>query len=103
MNKMLLSSLTVISLPEANLIDTIQQLQYGELYGIEIEVTDLDNEDLSLSRTLSPAMRDLISYIREGCQSIDILTIHNGQPTCAETDFKLNGFRCRRKTKFPTK
>ena len=94
---MLQSTLVSLSLPEANLVDTIQFVQFGELFGVEIP-----SEENTLERQVSPAMLELILYIRTGCQYIDVLSIHNGQPTFAETDFKKNGFRCRRKVKFPT-
>lgn len=97
---MLKSSVIRITLPEANLIDTIQFVKYGELYGVEIP--DESNLLMPFERALSQAMIDLINQIRNGGQYIDVLTIHNGQPTCAEYDFKLNGFRCRKKVRFPT-
>lgn len=87
----------LVSGPEHALIETIQALQYGELYGVQV-----DAEDRWVDCEVSPAMRDLLGYIRDGAQHIDILTVHNGQPTLAETDLLLNGFRCRKKVKFPS-
>ena len=83
----------------SNLIEAITRVQFGELYGVEIAA----RSELHVHRVeLSPAMQRSDLYIRGGCQYIDILTVHNGQPTLAETDSTSTGFRCRKKVKFPT-
>lgn len=87
-----------VSSHEADLIDAIRQVQFGELYGVEIAAGGGD----FIEMPLAPAMWDLILYIRSGVQHIDVLTVHHGQPIQAETDCKILGFRCRKKAKFPT-
>ena len=89
--------LELISSQECKLFETIQVVKYGELYGVEVE-----SGPKWIEYDLSPPMRSLLEYIRDGGQYIDILTIHNGQPAMAETDLKINGFRCRRKVRFST-
>jgi hypothetical protein len=83
---------------EYDLVEAIQQVCFGEIYGVEIE----QGGGQWIETNLSPAMLDLIFFIRSGVQYIDVLTVHQGQPTLAETDCKINGFRCRQKLKFPT-
>ena len=92
---MLLSYL--VSAREQELLDVIHEVQYGELYGVEIEAQEPGIEEL-----VSPAERDLLEAIRGGLQYIDVLTIHNAEPVVAELDYKRAGFRCRKKIKFPT-
>ncbi len=86
-----------LSEQERDLIDTIRELVFGELYGVEIP-----DREAVYTRLLTPIEQDLILYIRSGCQHIDILTVHNGQPAMAETDSKIRGFRARRRVRFPT-
>lgn len=85
----------VLTEHEENLIDAIHEMRFGELYGVEIPA---DGE--RLHKLLSPAEQELIYFIRAGHQYIDILTVHNGQPTLAEIDCKIRGFRTRRKVRF---
>ncbi len=92
---MLLSFL--VSAREQELLEVIREVQYGELYGVEIEAQEPEREEL-----VSPAERDLLEAIRGGIQYIDVLTIHNAEPVVAELDFTRASFRCRKKIKFPT-
>ncbi len=87
----------LISTPEYYLLEVIQDIQFGELFGVQV-----DDNAKWIEYEVSPAMQCLLEYIRDGAQYIDILTVHNGQPVLAETDMKLQGFRCRKKVKFPT-
>lgn len=82
---------------EAKLLDTIAEMQYGEIFGVEVPA----GVPL-IERDLSPQQLSLIEYLRSGCQSIDILTIHAGSPVMAENDRIIHGFRCRKKVRFPT-
>lgn len=86
-----------VSTPESKLLETMDEIQFGEMFGVQV-----DDGDRWIEYSLTPAQRDLIGYIREGAQYIDILTVHHGQPVLAETDLKIDGFRCRKKVKFPT-
>lgn len=94
---MLRSTIEIVSTAEYALLVAMREVQFGNLYGVEIK----DQRPI-VTQQLSQAEKDLIGYIRAGAQYIDILTVHNGQPTLAETDIKLNGFRCRKRVKFPT-
>ncbi len=87
----------LVSTPEYYLLEAIREIKYGELFGVQVD----DNHPW-IEYEVSPNDLDLLEYIRDGAQYIDVLTVHNGQPVLAETDFKLNGFRCRKKVKFPT-
>ncbi len=87
----------VVNSQIAVLITTTRSLRFGELYGVEI---DLDGDQYPLE--VSKNEYDLIEAIYNGLQHIDVLTIHNGEPVRAEVDEKTNGFRCRKKIKFPT-
>lgn len=92
----MLSSLSVSS-SERKLLTLIREVGFGEMYGVEI----LEGEH-DYVVTPTQAEHDLLMAIRNGLQHIDVLTIHNGEPTMAEVDFKDSGFRCRKKIKFPT-
>jgi hypothetical protein len=95
---MVISSPICLTPGEADLIGAIEKVRFGEIFGVEID----QGGGQWVEMDLTPAMWDLIMYIRTGVQYIDILTVHNGQPTLAETDCKIRGFLCRQKIKFPT-
>ncbi len=83
--------------PELDLVCAMRELGFGEMFGVEIP--DAEQE----TRLMIPqATYDLILHIRSGVRYIDVLTVHRGQPTLAETDLKIDTFRCRKKVKFPT-
>lgn len=92
---MLLSYL--VSSEEMMLLGAIRELGYGYMYGVRVEE---HKPDLPLEVT--HAEKDFLEAIRNGLQEIDVLTVHGGEPTVAETDYKHNGFRCRKKIRFPT-
>jgi hypothetical protein len=75
----------------------MQQVRFGEMFGVEIPSSEpyLDYHGASQTE------QDLIFVIRSGIQYIDVLTVHNGQPVTIELDQEINGFRCRKKIKFP--
>ena len=85
---------------ENNLIEAIKTIGYGEIFGCEIK-----QEIETLNTTMvDDGIRDLIEWTRtEGISYIDVLTVHQGSPVMAEIDCIVNGFKCRIKTKFPTK
>jgi hypothetical protein len=87
----------VVTVREADLIQTIRRLAYGEIYGVEIEdglrLIDVD---------VSECEHSLIDLIRDGQHDISVLHVHQSQPALAELDFVEKGFRCRKKIKFPT-
>ena len=87
----------LLSTKEFKLLETIRAIAFGELFGVEIPV-----EENWIEEELHPAERDLVEFIRAGGQYIDVLTVHHSLPVIAETDMKLNGFKCRKKVKFPT-
>jgi hypothetical protein len=89
---------TIVNSQIAVLITTMRSLRFGEMYGVEI---DLDGDDL-FPLEVSKNEYDLVQEIHNGLQHIDVLTVHNGEPVRAEVDEKTNGFRCRKKIKFPT-
>jgi hypothetical protein len=86
----------VVSPKEKDLLNAIRAVQYGELFGVDIpQVHTVDAMDVSAGE------RDLLTLIRDGIQYIDVLTVHNGQPTRIECDTICNGFRCRKKIRLP--
>lgn len=87
----------VVTEQEARLLDTTRQLCHGELFGVE-----LPDERPVLPMELTANERDLIAVFRDGVRYLDTLTIYRSEPVFAEIDSKVNGFRCRKKLKFPT-
>jgi hypothetical protein len=86
----------IVSKTEAALLKGMRSLGYGEMYSVEIP-----DGLYEVSEMLSAAETDLIDFIRDGHPHIDILHVHQGEPTSAEIDFVHCGFRCRKKAKFP--
>ncbi len=85
-----------ISGEERKLIDTITKIGYGEIYSPKIE-DKLHNEVADVSANV----RDLLDLIRSGAP-VSIIIIHQNEPVYAEVDQLIDGFRCRKKVKFPT-
>jgi hypothetical protein len=88
----------LVSYPEWELLEAIRELKFGEMYGVEIDLT----QDQWMDYKLTPAITDFLLYLRSGIPYIDVLTVHNGQPVIAETDLKIDKFKCRRRVKFPS-
>ena len=86
-----------VSRVEKLLLDTIDAVDYGEIYSVIIapEVHDLNID-------VNEARREVIETLRTG-KEISILVIHQGEPAYMEIDEKTLGFRCRKKHKLPTK
>lgn len=87
---------TRISVQEKTLLDTIQEIGHGEIYSPRLQL----RMPLEVDAEVSLNSLDLLSLMRSGVQ-ISILTIHAGEPTFAEIDEAKNGFRCRKKLRFP--
>jgi hypothetical protein len=85
-----------ISGEERKLIETIQKIGYGEVYSPKVE-TGPQTEILEVSANVA----DLLDLVRSGAP-ISIITIHQYEPVYAEVDQLMDGFRCRKKVKFPT-
>ncbi len=86
-----------VSDSEAALIETMQNLRYGEMFSVEI-----DARPAGQAKKVSANVRSLLEWIRDGAQHIDVLTVHEGEPVLAEIDYQHHGFRCRKRIKFPT-
>jgi hypothetical protein len=82
---------------EKELLDAVVEVKYGEIFGVE-----LDPGKPEIEVEASQNFRSLIEAIRDGLNHISVLTIHQGDPAMAETDFKHKGFSCRKKYRFPT-
>ena len=93
---MVKSALVKLSDPEYRLITAIQSVNFGEMFGVEVQ-----HEEPTLEYLATQQEQDLIFVIRSGYQYIDVLTVHNGQPTLAELDQIIDGFRCRKRVRFP--
>ena len=81
---------------EAQLIEALREVAFGEVYGV-----CLTEGPVGRLRRLSSAERALILEMRDGTKDISVLHVHEGQPTYAEVDEKIKGFRCRKKIRFP--
>jgi len=88
-----------MQMPQAvgKLIQTIREIGYGEMYGVELNMATPET-----IMDVSHNERDMVRFILDGNPYLDVLTIHDSQPVYAEQDFASRGFRCRKKTKFPT-
>ena len=86
-----------VSVSEGELLDAIEELRFGEIYGIQLD----EGEFLKL-RELSDEEWKLVSFLRLGKPYIDILQVHMGQPQMALQDRTIGPFRCQKKTKFST-
>jgi hypothetical protein len=84
-----------LSQSEKDLIDAIREVRFGEIYGVEIPI-----EAAGLDVTINDACVWLIGEIREGLTDISVLTVHDGRPVTAETDFKFRNLCCRKKYKY---
>ncbi len=93
----MIQSLLDVSEEESDLLWTIRELGFGELYGVEIK----DGPQV-FQLPVNRAEKDLVEFIRAGNQYLDILYVHQGSPIQVEIDFRLNSFRCRKKIRFPT-
>jgi hypothetical protein len=82
---------------EQTLVETIQKLRFGEMYSLKVGQTP----DVQFPLTTSANVRDLLELLREWGR-VDVLTVHEGEPVTAELDYQENGYRCRKRIKFPT-
>ncbi len=85
-----------ISGEERKLIDTIQKIGFGEIYSPKVE-GQLHDEVIDVSANV----RDLLDLIRSGTP-VSIIIIHQNEPVYAEVDQLVDGFRCRKKVRFPS-
>ena len=93
---MLISSM-IVSREEDLLLRTMDDIAYGEIYSVLISPS-LHCMEIQVS----PARREVIETLREGTE-ISILSVHQKEPVYMEIDERNNDFRCRKKTKLPTK
>jgi hypothetical protein len=85
-----------ISGEERKLIDTIRRIGYGEIYSPKVEA-QAQTDVMEVSANLA----DLLTLVRSSTP-ISIIIIHQNEPVYAEVDQLIDGFRCRKKVKFPT-
>lgn len=85
-----------VSGEERRLIDTIHKIGYGEIYSPKVE-GQLHNEVADVSANV----KDLLDLIRSGAP-VSIIIIHQNEPVYAEVDQLIDGFRCRKKVRFPS-
>jgi hypothetical protein len=85
-----------ISGEERKLINTIQRIGFGEIYSPKVEA-QLHNEVVDVSANV----KDLLDLIRSGIP-VSIIIIHQNEPVYAEVDQLIDGFRCRKKVRFPS-
>ncbi len=85
-----------VSGEERKLIETIRKIEFGEIYSPKVE----DREHSEVAE-VSGNVSDLLDLIRTG-MPISIITIHQSEPVYAEVDQLVDGFRCRKKVRFPS-
>ena len=86
-----------VSPAEKALIEATRALRYGELFEVAVAAGE-PTEAIEVS----PGEADLLRLVRSaGPLSIDVLTVHQGQPVLAELELIVNGFRGRKKLKLP--
>ena len=93
----MLRSTMKLSEAEVKLLEAIHEVGYGEMFGVEVP-----HGAPNSNREVSKNFKDLVEFVRDGNQYIDVLTIHQGEPVTAEIDQEIKGFRCRKKRRFPT-
>jgi hypothetical protein len=88
-----------VSKAEAELLDDIAEIGYGELYGVEAIGGSLEGEVGSLRR-ISPRAVAFLKALRRG-ERFDKVIIHDGEPVMAESEGTTRSGRgCLAKTKF---
>lgn len=85
------SSYTV-SIAENDLLISITEVKYGEVFNIE--VPDAPPE---VQVVITDNQRLLIDFIREGNRKIDTISVHEGQPVSVEVISIIRGYRCVKK------
>lgn len=93
----MIQSIRNLSVPEIKLLNAVRDLGFGEIFG-----ADVPDAPCTLMMDLNEAEWKLVNWLRAGHTHIDVLSVHMGMPALAETDYEKDGFRCRKKTKFPT-
>lgn len=86
-----------ITQAEANLLDDIQELGYGEILEVEIEAGEA-----VVSYGLDPKTKALIDLIRNGVSHFKTIKIYDQKPAYAEVPgvTTKSGFKCIRTHKF---
>ena len=94
---MLILSRVEISEREYDLLQTMAEIGFGEIYGL-----DPEPQPKTIEAQVSKNFQDLLEIMREGAR-ISVLTVHQGEPVTAEIDEKIKDFRCRKRVKLPTR
>ena len=90
--------ITYISDTERQLLDDFSDLEFGEVY--DIEVLDDDGESRQ-PRELSKSQLDFLKLVRDGVRSFDQVKVHQSNPVYAMVKGQTkSGLRCTRMYKF---
>lgn len=84
-----------LSRKEADLVSAIRALQFGTLSDLEIP-----DEKPVTSMILTRPLRDMIEKIREGWRSIDLIQIHQSEPSYMEVRTVVHGLSGTKRFKF---
>lgn len=85
-----------ITRPEADLLDDIASLGFGEIYEVE-----LISGQPTIDRVLTSQQDALVKLIRTGMVSFPLIKVHQGLPTYAETiGVTPHGWKCKKLHKF---
>jgi hypothetical protein len=90
--------ITYITEPEQRLLDDFKELQFGEVYDIEV----LEDDNASRRpQELTKSQLDFVKLIRGGVRNFEQVKVHQSDPVYALVRGKTKGgFRCTRMYKF---
>jgi hypothetical protein len=90
--------ITYITETEQRLLDDFKELQFGEVYDIEV----LEDDNASRKpRELTKSQLDFVKLIRGGVRSFDQVKVHQSDPVYALVKGETkSGLRCTRMYKF---
>lgn len=83
-----------ISINEQRLLEAIQEVKFGELYGVEV----LDAPKEIITKVKDSNVK-LLELIREGNPLVDTITIHDGEAVSAIIVGMRHGWGYRKKVK----
>ncbi|HMN11171.1 MAG TPA: hypothetical protein PKD55_02455 [Bellilinea sp.] len=85
-----------VSQTEKDLVDTIKELQFGEV--LELELTE---DQPTIDLTVSRQTKELLNLIQDGNRFLHSIRVHQGEPTLAEVPWRSRtGISCRKQYRF---
>lgn len=80
------------------LLSDIKDLQYGEIYDVELD----EDDRRTINRSLTGQQKAMLDLIRSGVQSFQTIKVHQAEPAYAEVIGMTSSgrYRCKRLYKF---